>query len=372
MHVLVVPDKFKGSLTAQQAAEAIRAGLHQQHPDWTVTIQPIADGGEGTAALLTQATQGTFRKCLVADPLGRPTEASYGVSEDGQTAFIELAAASGLQLLALSERNPLVTSTFGTGELIRNALETGVAEVVLCIGGSATTDAGIGMAAALGFQFFDADDLPLSPVGGNLIRIERIGRSGVLPALGQVRIRVACDVTNPLYGPTGAAYVYAAQKGANAADQRNLDDGLRHMASLIERTWYLPIANEPGSGAAGGVGFGARAFLGAELETGFSLVADYTHLLEAVAKADLVITGEGKLDAQTLHGKAVWGIAMLGRAYNKPVTAFCGKLELTSAQLQELDIQQTIAISPSHLSIDEANRQASTLLKAAVAETFRA
>jgi glycerate kinase len=372
MHVLVAPDKFKGSLTARQAAEAIRMGLHQNHPDWTVTIQPVADGGEGTAALLTQARRGTFRTCTVADPLGRPVEASYGVSDDGQTAFIELAEASGLHRLTASERNPLLTSTFGTGELIRDAVETGVAEVVLCLGGSATNDAGIGIAAALGFQFFDADNLLLRPIGSNLIQINRIDQSGVLPGLGQVRVRVACDVTNPLFGPTGAACVYAAQKGADETDQQKLDEGLRQLASLIDRQWQLPIANEPGSGAAGGVGFGARAFLKAELETGFSLVADYTHLYEAVAKADLVITGEGKIDAQTLQGKAVWGIAMLAHEYHKPVTAFCGKLELTAAQVQQVGLQQAIPISPLHLPVELAQQQAFALLSQAVANAYPA
>ena len=372
MHVLVVPDKFKGSLTAQQAAEAIRAGLHQNHPDWTVTIQPMADGGEGTAALLTQATRGTFRTCTVADPLGRPVEASYGISEDGQTAFIDLAEASGLHLLTPSERSPLLTSTFGTGELILDALQTGVTEVVLCIGGSATNDAGIGIAAALGFQFYDAYDLPVLPIGNDLIRIDRIEKHSVLPGLRQVRFRVACDVTNPLYGPTGAAYVYAAQKGADAAAQRKLDDGLRHLAALIERKWYLPIADEPGTGAAGGVGFGARVFLEAEFSSGFMLVADYCHLFEAVEEADLVITGEGKLDAQTLHGKAIWGVAMLAQGYNKPVVAFCGQLELTPAQVQQLGLQQAIPISPPDLSIDEAQQQAFALLSEAVATAYPA
>lgn len=372
MHVLVVPDKFKGSLTAQQAAEAIQAGLQRHHPDWTVTMQPIADGGEGTVDLLTTATRGTFRRCTVTDPLGRPIEAKYGVSGDGQTAFVELAEASGLHRLAPNERNPLLTSTFGTGQLIKNALETGVTEVVLCIGGSATNDAGIGIAAALGYQFFDANDLPVLPIGRNLSRIDRIDKGSVLTSLRQVRFRVACDVTNPLYGPTGAAYVYAAQKGADATDQRTLDDGLRHIASLVERTWYLPIANEPGSGAAGGVGFGARAFLNAELETGLVLVADYTRLFEAVEKADLLITGEGKLDAQTLHGKAIGGVAVLGQGYNKPVVAFCGRLELTPEQIQQLGLQQAIPISPPDLSIEEAQQQAFILLREAVAAAYPA
>lgn len=372
MHVLVVPDKFKGSLTARQAAEAIRVGLQQHHPDWTVTIQPVADGGEGTATLLTEATQGTYRVCTVADPLGRPIEARYGVSGDGRTAFIELAEASGLHLLTTEERTPLLTSTFGTGQLIKDALETGITEVMLCIGGSATNDAGLGIAAALGYQFLDANDQPVLPIGGNLTKIARIDRKNVLPALRRALIRVACDVTNPLFGPTGAAYVYAAQKGADEPAQRKLDDGLRHVASLLERNLGLLVADEPGSGAAGGVGFGARLFLDAELEPGFSLVARYTGLFETAEKADLLITGEGKLDTQTLHGKVIWGVALLGESYNKPVVAFCGKLELTPAQVQQLGLQQAIAISPPHLSLHEARQQAFALLSEAVARAYPA
>lgn len=370
MHVLVIPDKFRGSLTAQQAAEAIRMGLQRHHPDWTVASQPIADGGEGTADLLTKATQGTFRSCTVADPLGRPVTASYGISGDGQTAFVELAEASGLNLLAPNERNPLNTSTFGSGKLILDALKSGVTDVVLCIGGSATNDAGIGIAAALGFQFFDAHDVPVLPIGKNLVRIARIDQSNVFSTLHQVRIRVACDVTNPLYGPTGAAYVYASQKGANVQDQRKLDDGLRHLASLVEHEWNLSAAQEPGSGAAGGVGFGARVFLKAQLEPGFALVAQYTRLSEAIEQADLIITGEGKLDAQTLHGKAIRGIAELAQAANKPVVAFCGRLDLTPAQIQQLGLQQAIPISPAHFTINEARRQAFVLLCEAVAMAY--
>ncbi|RYF77957.1 MAG: glycerate kinase [Cytophagaceae bacterium] len=370
MHVLVVPDKFKGSLTAQEAAEAIRAGLHRNHPDWTVTIQPIADGGEGTAALLTNATLGTFRSCTVADPLGRPVTASYGLSGDGKTAFVELAEASGLHLLTYAERDPLYTSTFGTGKLLHNALSTGVTELVLCIGGSATNDAGIGIAAALGFQFLDGHDQPLFPSGNNLIRIARIDRTNVVPTLRQVRIRVACDVTNPLYGPTGAAYVYGPQKGANATAQRKLDDGLRHIASISEQNGDLSVAQEPGSGAAGGVGFGARIFLQAQLEPGFALVAHYTGLTKAIEQADLIITGEGKLDTQTLHGKAIRGIAELATAAGKPVVVFCGKLALNQVQIQQLGLQQAIQISPSHVAVNEAQRQAATLLSDAVATTY--
>ncbi|MEZ0540152.1 glycerate kinase [Fibrella arboris] len=372
MHVLVVPDKFKGSLTAQQAAEAIQHGLKQHHPDWTVTIQPIADGGEGTVALLTKATLGMFRTCTVADPLGRPVRASYGLSGNGQTAFVELAEASGLHLLTDQERNPLHTSTFGTGSLLHDALKTGITELVLCIGGSATNDAGIGIAAALGYQFFDGQDQPVFPCGINLLRIARINRSAVDPALGQVRIRVACDVTNPLYGPTGAAYVYGAQKGASLSDQRKLDDGLRHIASVVERDWAVFAAREPGSGAAGGVGFGARVFLNAALEPGFALVAQYTKLSQAVQQADLIITGEGKIDTQTLDGKAIRGIAQLAQDAQKPVVAFCGKLDLSAAQIRQLGLQQAIPVSPPDLSMAEVHKQAAELLSKAVATMYPA
>lgn len=370
MHVLLAPDKFKGSLTAPQAAEAMRIGLSQAHPDWTITTRPVADGGEGTASLLTQATQGTERTCQVADPLGRPIQATYGLSGDGRTAFIELAEASGLHRLTPAERNPLHTSTFGTGQLIHDALSTGVAELVLCIGGSATNDGGIGLAAALGIQFLDQANQLIAPVGGNLSRIARIDTTQALPALNRVRIRVACDVTNPLYGPTGAAYVYAAQKGADEPMQHQLDAGLRHLAALLDQPGAVSLAAQPGSGAAGGVGFGARVFLNAQLESGFALVAQVTQLAEAVRQVDLVLTGEGKLDEQTLQGKVIRGITRLAQAHNKPVVAFCGQLALTDGQCRELGLQQVVPITPANVPVGQAYAQAPTLLREAVARTF--
>ncbi len=372
MHVLVVPDKFKGSLTAGQAAAAIRAGLLAHHSDWQITLRPVADGGEGTIDLLTRATHGHFQTHTVADPLGRPIEAHYGLSGDGKTAFIELAEASGLHRLLPAERNPLLTSTVGTGQLIRAALATGVHDLVLCIGGSATTDAGIGLAAALGYQFLDEAGQPLNPIGASLIQITKIDDSEVMPALSQVRVRVACDVDNPLYGPAGAAEVYGPQKGADGAAVNQLDAGLRVLARVVERQWGRSVATEPGSGAAGGAGYGARVLLNAHLEPGFGLVAEYMGLAQLAATADLLITGEGKLDSQTLSGKVIRGVVDLvepGRRAHCPVVAFCGQLTLSPQQIKTLGLRAAIPITPADMPFAEACRQAETLLQAAV-ETY--
>ena len=375
MHVLIVPDKFKGSLTAAQAATTIRDTLLTLHPTWSITVMPVADGGEGTASLLTRATNGTYLTHTVADPLGRPVAAGYGISGNGRTAFVELAEASGLHRLNAPERNPLLTSTFGTGELIREALLRGVRELVLCIGGSATTDGGIGLAAALGYRFLDENGHSLLPVGASLTRIARIDDTAVLPALCQLRVRVACDVVNPLFGPTGAAQVYGPQKGATAEAVEQLDAGLRNLADVVDKQWGRAVADEPGTvrrrdGAAGGAGYGARVFLNAQLEPGFGLVSHYLHLAERVAEADLIITGEGCLDAQTLSGKVIRGVVDLARKKDVSVVAFCGRLELSPDQVRTLGLQAAIAITPVDMPFVEAVSQAEKLLGAAVRGYF--
>lgn len=368
MNVLVVPDKFKGSLTAAQATEAIRAGLLANHPDWQVITRPVADGGEGTIDLLTHATGGTFRYHTVSDPLGRPVEARYGLSGNGHTAFIELADASGLHRLLPLERNPLKASTFGTGELIREALSVGIRELVLCLGGSATNDGGLGLAAALGYRFLDADGQVLTPTGGSLGRIARIDDTAVLPALRSLRVRVACDVDNPLCGPHGAAAVYGPQKGATQSMVSELDAGLRVLANVVAQQWGRAVADEPGSGAAGGAGYGARVFLNAQLEPGFGLVADYLHLAEAMTTADLIITGEGKLDEQTLSGKVIRGVVDLAKT--TPVVAFCGRLALSARQVRALGLRDAVPITPPDMPLEQAVRYAAILLSATVKHYF--
>ncbi|QJW90816.1 glycerate kinase [Spirosoma taeanense] len=362
MTILVAPDKFKGSLTAAEAARAMRTGIHRYNPHLTVTEQPLADGGEGTADVLTKATGGQFIPVSVHDPLGQPIMSTFGLSGGGQTAFIEMAQASGLQLLRAGERNPWLTSTFGTGELIRAALNRGVETVVLCIGGSATNDGGIGLATALGYQFLDESGQALEPIGRNLANIHRIDTTNVLPQLRQVEFVVASDVDNPLTGPNGAAYVYAPQKGADSDMVQILDAGLERLSAVVQAQLDCDLADEPGSGAAGGTGYGARVFLNARLESGFSIVARYLNLEGLVHSADLILTGEGSLDEQTLSGKLVGGLTQLAAQYNKPVVAFCGRLALTPEQIRRVGLQQAVAITPASMAFADAVRLASTLL----------
>ncbi len=368
MNILIAPDKFKGSLTAPEAARAIAGGIRRYRPDAELTLMPLADGGEGTAAILTRATGGTLFTLPVNDALMRPVLATYGVSGDGRTAFVEMAEASGLQRLAPADYDPLRASTFGTGELIRAALVRSVSTIILCIGGSATNDGGTGMAAALGVRFYDDRNQLLPPNGGNLIQIRRVDSSQLLPAVRTTTFRVACDVQNPLYGPNGAAFVYAPQKGAATGQLPLLDAGLRQVAAVV-RVDANEVADEPGSGAAGGLGFGARVFLGADLQPGFALVADALNLQQHIAESDLVITGEGRLDAQTLSGKVIRGLTQLAEPLRVPVVAFCGTLDLSPEQSRTLGLHfaQSILTGPTDLST--ALQQAPTLLSEA-AERF--
>lgn len=366
MKILIAPDKFKGSLSARQVAEIIAQQLLRSNPALRIDRQPVADGGEGTAELLTQASGGQLLTERVADPLFRRVEAVYGISGDGKTAFIEMAQASGLFRLTPDERDPLMTSTFGTGELIRAALRRGVQTIVLCIGGSATNDGGIGMAAALGYRLTDAAGRALIPVGQNLLYLHHVDASGIMPQLSDTNFVVACDVENPLYGPEGAAYVYGPQKGADDRAVRHLDAGLRHLADVISGMHWPNPAYEPGSGAAGGLGYGARVFLNADLQSGFSLAAAYLNLSSRIAGADLVITGEGRLDEQTLSGKVIGGIARLAGQHRVPVVAFCGRLQLSPEQIRALGLAGAIAITPEGMTFADAIRQAPELLANAV------
>lgn len=355
MQILIAPDKFRGSLDALQVCEAIEKGIRMAIPDARVIKAPLADGGEGTAEILTLSQGGRFANVRVQDPLGRETEASYGISGDGSTAFIELASASGLQLLTTDERNPLLTTTFGTGQLIAHALDQGIENLILGIGGSATTDAGIGLAAALGYRFLDKDENELPPIGENLIRITKIDDRSVHPRLATCRITVACDVTNPLYGPTGAAYVYAPQKGADPQMVELLDQGLKSFSQLANPHFGKNVDLMPGAGAAGGVGAGAVWFLNARLREGVKIVMDQLKLPEIVKSVDLVITGEGKADEQTLSGKVVQGLASLCRDAQVPLALLCGTLQISPQQAKDAGI--IFATSILNRPIDLATAQ---------------
>ncbi len=359
MNILIAPDKFRGSLDAEEVCNAAEKGVLLALPGATIIKAPLADGGEGTAQILTRNTGGRFVQTIVTDPIGRRIPATYGVSGDGTTAYIEMSAASGLSLLKKEEQNPLATSTAGTGELIAHALESGVTTIVLGIGGSATNDAGTGMARALGFRFLDKNGLEIVPVGGNLGEISAIQGDNAHPKLKKSRILVACDVTNPLFGPNGAAFVYAPQKGADDAMVLHLDSGLRSLAKTASGHFGTDVSEKPGAGAAGGLGAGAIWFLGAELHEGIKIVMDQLGIPEKIRGMNLVITGEGKADAQTLSGKVVKGLAELCRESGVPLALVCGTLAITPEEAREAGITYAASVLNRPMDLDTAQSEAS-------------
>ncbi len=328
MRIVIAPDSFKESLSAMQVASAIEAGIRRVVPRARCVKVPMADGGEGTVQALVDATGGRLVRKRVSGPLGRPVSAVYGLLGDGKRAVIEMAAASGLPLVARGERDPLRASSFGTGELIRDALDRGVHTIILGIGGSATNDAGAGLAQALGVRLLDRRGRPLpAPAGGGLLdRVFEIDASGRDPRLARTRILVACDVDNPLCGPRGAAAVYGPQKGATAAMVRRLDRNLAHFGRLLETRLGVQVMERKGAGAAGGLGAGLLAFAGGRLRSGVDLVIEATDLRARLREADLVITGEGRIDFQTAFGKTPAGVARAARRCRVPVLAIGGGL----------------------------------------------
>jgi len=326
MKVAIAPDSFKGVMTALEAAQRIERGLKRALFGVKCRKIPMADGGEGTVRAIVDATRGRFISRTVQDPLGRKVRSKFGISGDGKTAMIEMAAASGLALLKPSERNPMKTTTFGTGELIRHALSLNVKHILVGIGGSATNDGGMGVAQALGVKFLDARGKKIGRGGGSLNKLDRIDMSGLDRCLKHVKVEVACDVDNPLTGPHGAAKVYAPQKGATDAMVKELDAGLRHFASIIKREVGADIQTVPGSGAAGGLGGGLMAFLNGKLRPGIDIVIDSVKLARRIKGCDLVITGEGRMDHQTAFGKTPYGVAKVAKQAGLPVIAICGSL----------------------------------------------
>ncbi|QJD77138.1 glycerate kinase [Spirosoma rhododendri] len=368
MRIILAPDKFRGSLSARKAARAMAEGVRLALPDAELIRLPLADGGEGTACVLTRATGGSWHAVDVQDPLGRTIEAGFGLAGDGKTAFIDMASASGLILLAPDERNPLNTSTYGTGQLISRAMETGVKHIVLGIGGSATTDAGVGMAAALGWQLLDEYDAELPPVGGSLNRLARLVPPTNSP-VDDVWFSVACDVLNPLYGPEGAAYVYGPQKGATPAQVEQLDAGLQQFAQVIREQFGYELGNVPGAGAAGGLGAGCLFFLQAGLRPGSELVLDTIGFDQHLIGTDLILTGEGKLDSQTAQGKLLHGLT--SRAGDVPVVAICGSVDLSPEAIDDLGLRAAFSIQTQPQSIDVALQTAYDDLRTATFNVCR-
>jgi glycerate kinase len=346
MNILVACDSFKDALSADGVCRAIAAGLRKRHPGAVITQMPLSDGGEGLLDVLRGPLGLGWVERQVRDPLGRMVMGRYGLSADG-TCVVEMAEASGLQRLTLAERDPLKASTFGTGELLADARARGARRAVLAIGGSATNDAGIGAAAALGWKFLDASGAELPPDGGHLAQI-----ASIVPAPPPFEnMEVLCDVTNPLFGPTGAAWIYGRQKGGTDETLTQLDAGLKHVAALVASQLGRDVAQTPGAGAAGGLGFGAMAFFGATLRRGIEIVLDLTGFDAAARAADLIITGEGHLDGQSAQGKLIQGLC--GRAQGKPVIALCGKLSATPEQVAAIGLQAAYSINAEERPLDE-------------------
>lgn len=352
MNILIAPDSFKDCLSAREVASALGRGIQKIIPEANCTLLPMADGGEGTVESVIDATLGRRVDVKVMDPLLREVPSFYGITGDGETAVIEMAAASGIELLKGDERNPWITSTYGTGQLIKDALDQGVRRIMLGIGGSATNDGGAGMAQALGVKFSGKfGELPVQG-GGLLGEVELISMEGLDPRVTSTEIIVACDVSNPLTGPQGASAIYGPQKGADREMVDKLDRNLAHFALLIRNHLNREVADVPGAGAAGGLGAGMLAFLDASLVKGFDMIADITGLKEKLRGADLVITGEGKMDGQTRFGKTPFGVAQLARQMSKPVIGVAGTLEEDAGILYELgfDLLMPIQEKPGNLS----------------------
>jgi glycerate kinase len=361
MRILIAIDKFKGSIPATVAAKAIESTLRQAIPGVECDSCPIADGGEGTAEAVIAALNGQWCETATFDAQNRPITARYGLVRDGGQfeAIMEMSAASGLAMVSDLPLDPATASTYGTGLMLQDAIERNVSRIVIGIGGSATNDAGIGMVVALGYRFLDARGTPLTPIIQNMDQLAKIER---VDPLRLPEVLVACDVNNPLLGPHGCTRVYGPQKGVK--DFAYFESRLEHLADIVKRDLDIDRRDVPGAGAAGGLGFGLMSFCGARLTSGFDLIADLVHLRKRIAAADLVITGEGRLDAQTLHGKGPMGVADMARELGKPVAAFAGAIEAEDQLRARFDL--LCAIKPADMPLADAMQRGTQLLETAV------
>ena len=362
MKIVVAPDSFKGSVTALQAANAIEQGLRRVFPDAVIEKVPMADGGEGTVQSLVDATGGHIQTQRVLGPLGNEVDAEFGLLADRETAVIEMASASGLTLVPPNKRNPLLTTTYGTGQLIRAALEAGCRHLIIGIGGSATNDGGAGMAEALGVKFLRTDGNPIDQGGGGLGELVSIDITGLHPAIVETETVVACDVNNPLIGPEGASHVYGPQKGATPEMVKTLDFHLVHFDKVLTRTFGQSFNDIPGAGAAGGLGAGLMAFLNAELKLGVDIMIDTVRLEERMKGASLVFTGEGQLDFQTAFGKTPIGVAKVAKANNIPVIAIAGGIGEGANAVYDVGIDAMLGIVQAPMSLEDAVEDALQLI----------
>ena len=354
--IVVASDSFKGSLTSLDVAQNVEKAIREVYPLCDVLKVNVADGGEGTMEALQQTLGGVRVSLVVKDPLGREIEATYVILNDGITAVVEMSAASGLPLLKSDERNPLKTSTYGTGQLICDALDRGCRKILVGIGGSATNDAGMGMLQALGFRFLDAQGNQLQPVGANLQLVSSIDSTGRHPDLDKTEFVVACDVKAPLYGRNGAAYVFAPQKGADQKMVEMLDAGLRHFSEVSSAMAGYDCSQMQGTGAAGGLGYAFRQYLDARLERGIEMVLDAIGFDDIISGADLVITGEGRVDSQTLTGKTPFGVAQHAHRQRIPVVVIGGSVEIDVLQVREAGFNDVIQVTPLDMPLSVAMR----------------
>jgi len=373
MHTFVLaPDSFKESMSAEQACQAMQRGVLQVFPDACCIAVPMADGGEGTVEALLRSLDGQGITCMVTGPLVTQQVSTYfAIVDYGRTAVLEMAKANGIHLLAAEQRNPMLTSTYGTGEMIKQALDRGIEKIIVGLGGSVTNDGGAGMAQALGVQFFNSTGEAIQVCGGNLDQINQIDISQLDARLKNTEILIASDVNNPLCGPNGASAIFGPQKGATPEMVQQLDRNLSHFADLVEASLGISIKNVAGSGAAGGLGFGLMAFAGAKLQSGVELIIEQSRLAEKIAQADYVLTGEGKIDSQTALGKTPFGVAQVAQQFNKPVLAFAGLVGEGIESLFDAGFSQIVGINPPDCSLEEALKNGEVNLEKAVSKTIK-
>ena len=371
MKIVIAPDSYKGSIYASDAARAMEDGVRRVLPDAEVVLVPVADGGDGTLETLVETSGGRIITSDVTGPLGEPVSAQWGAMGDGVTAVAEMARTSGLALVRLEDRDPMNATTYGLGEVILKALEAGYRRFILGIGGSATNDAGAGMAQALGVRLLDADGAELPPGGAALARLARIDTSGLDPRAADADFDVACDVNNPLTGPEGASAVYGPQKGATPEIVEQLDAALANFAEVVKRDLGADVNDVPGSGAAGGLGGGIMAFLGGRLRPGVDIVLDTVDLASRLDGADLIITGEGCMDFQTVYNKAPIGVARLAGERNIPVIGVSGSLGDGFTDVHEHGIAAAVAITHAPMTLDEATDRVAELIASATEQAIR-
>lgn len=371
MNILIAPDSFKDSLSTSAVADYIVKGIKNVLPDASITKIPLSDGGEGLLEALVRPLDGQFIKVEVKNPLMRNIEAEYGILGDGSTAVIEMATASGLELLKANERNPMITSTYGTGQLIKDALNRGCTKIIIGLGGSATNDGGMGMVKALGGKFLNKQGESIGEGGGALKDLQRIDLGKLDKRLSYCEVISACDVSNPLTGPQGASMVFGVQKGGNPKDLEELEKNLLHYASIIKSDLGKDIKTVEGTGAAGGTGMGLESFLDAELRPGIELIIDELQLEKHIKDADIVVTGEGQIDRQTLYGKTIMGLAKMAQHYHVPVIAIAGKVDNDLELLYQSGLTAVFSIVNQPMSLQDSINQTGELIESCVTNIFK-